>query len=218
MANLKGKVLHSQAREVVANVIRVCDEEAINNAFKVPLKNKTERAMLYTGVGRSTIGKIRKEDQDRRQQNLTTPLSSPGKKRNRTSVVEKVDDVDFRIIRGIIEKFYVEYKIVPTVRKLLSKIREEMNFPYGRESLRKLIKSHGFYWRRSQNRRKILVEKPSILHLRYKYSRAIRQYRSEGRNIVYIDETWADTDLTFKKCWQSEDVFGVVENIGSSGK
>ena len=62
------------------------------------------------------------------------------------------------------------------------------------------------------------MERPSVLHLRYKYIREIRRYRQEGRNIVYLDETWVDNDLTFKKCRQSETVSGVVSNIGSTGK
>jgi hypothetical protein len=32
--------------------------------------------------------------------------------------------------------------------------------------------------------------------------------RSEGRQIFYLDERWVDSNLTFKKCWQSEDVKG----------
>ncbi|XP_050301482.1 uncharacterized protein LOC126739728 [Anthonomus grandis grandis] len=57
-----------------------------------------------------------------------------------------------------------------------------------------------------------------ILHWRYKYINAIQKYRNEGRNIVYIDETWVDNDLTFQKCWQSTDVFGITSNIRASGR
>jgi len=218
MEHLKNKVLEGQTREVIANVIRICDEESANNAFKLPLKNKTERAAMYCGVGRSTIAKIRKEDQDRQKFNPTEPLSTPGKKRKRLSVQEKIDNADFGVIRRIIEKFYTEYKVIPTLGKMLAKIKEEMEFPYERDSLRRLLKHNGFYWRRCQNRRKILMEKPNILHLRYKFLRSIKQYRSEGKNIIYLDETWVDTNLSFKKCWQSENVFGVAENISSSGR
>lgn len=66
--------------------------------------------------------------------------------------------------------------------------------------------------------KKCQMERPTILHWRYKYIKSIRKYRKEGCNIIYIDETWLDNDLTFRKCWQSNDVFGIVNNIRASGK
>lgn len=218
MNYIHGKTLHSQTREVIANVYTVCDEEARNNAFKLPLSRKLDRVALYTGASVSSIKKIHKEDEERRRNNPEQLLSSPGKKRPRLRIVDKVDDADFSIIRRTIEKFYLELRVVPTTRKLLTKLRQDMDFQYSRESLRRLLKSNGFYWRKCQNKRKILVEKPNILHWRYKYIHAIRKYREESRNIVYLDETWVDNDLTFKKCWQSGEVFGVVSNISSTGK
>lgn len=145
-------------------------------------------------------------------------LSSPGKKRSRISKVEQYDDFDFSIVRRIIEKFYLELKQVPTLRKLLRQLRTEINFPFSRETLRRLLKSNGFCWRKCQNKRKILVEKPNILHWRYKYIHTIRKYRAEDRNIIYIDETWVNNDLTVKNCWQSAEVFGVSSSISSTGR
>lgn len=213
-----GKTLRSQTREVIANVYSVCEEEANNDAVKIPLKRKLDRVALYTGASKSSIRRIHDEDEERNRLHRDNLLSSPGKKRPRPTVVQKVDDFDFGIIRRTIEKFYLVFKVVPTTRKLLKELKKEINFPYGRESLRQLLKANGFYWRKCQNKRKILMERPNILHWRYKYIKAIKKYRGEGRNIIYIDETWVDNDLTFKKCWQSDSVFGVVSNISSTGK
>jgi hypothetical protein len=44
----------------------------------------------------------------------------------------------------------------------------------------------------------------------------IKQYREKGRLIVYIDVTWVDSNLTFRKCWQSNDVIGVQKNVNSA--
>jgi hypothetical protein len=41
--------------------------------------------------------------------------------------------------------------------------------------------------------------------------------RSEGRRIFYLDESWVDSNLTFKKCWQSEEVKGLCTD-GNAGK
>lgn len=137
---------------------------------------------------------------ERLRTNPETPLQSPSGKRPRLRIQEKIDDFDFGVIRRMIEKFYLELKVVPTTKKLLEKLRKENIFPYTRDSLRRLLKANGFHWKKCQNKRKILMEKPHILHWRYKYLRAIKKYREQNRNIVYIDETWVDNDLTFKKC------------------
>lgn len=214
---IKNKKLESQTKEIVANLYNVCKEEAQSNQIKLPLKRSFDRAALYTGLSKNTIQRIHREDETRRQENPDQSLSNP-KKKHRPDIKEKIDDADFSVIRRLIQKFYLELKVVPTTRKLLIKIKEEMDFPYGRESLRKLLKGNGFYFKKCQNKRKILVERPNILHWRYKYIRSIKKFREEGRKVFYIDETWVDNDLTFKKCWQSNDVFGTIKNIGSTGR
>lgn len=39
-------------------------------------------------------------------------LSSPGKRRPRPNIIQKIDDFDFGIIRRTINKFYIELKQV----------------------------------------------------------------------------------------------------------
>nr|CAH7753359.1 unnamed protein product [Callosobruchus chinensis] len=119
--------------------------EAANSVLAHPLVARNARAAFYT-IHERTISKIRKEDAGRKRTNPQQQLSSPGKKRPRSLVLEKVEKADFYLIRKIIEKFYCEYKVVPTCRKLLIKVREEMEFSYSRESLRLLLKANGFYW------------------------------------------------------------------------
>ena len=213
-----GKILHSQTREVIANVYRVCEEESQNNALKFPLKRKLERVASYTGVSKSSVKRIRIEDVERTENNPNELLSSPSKKKPRCSAVENIENFEFGIVRRMIEMFYLELKVVPTLKKLLQKLRSEINFPFSRETLRRMLKANGFHWRKCQNKRKLLVERPNILHMRYKYIHAIKKYREEGRNIVYMDETWVDNDLTVQNCWQSAEVVGVMKNISSTGK
>lgn len=47
----------------------------------------------------------------------------------------------------------------------------------------------------------------------------LKKLRNQGKNIYYLDETWLDSNITVKMCWQTE-VFGVQDNypiIISSG-
>ncbi|XP_076545701.1 uncharacterized protein LOC143305550 [Osmia lignaria lignaria] len=74
----------------------------------------------------------------------------------------------------------------------------------------------GFKWRKTNNIRKVLIEKPSIVTWRARYLSDIEYYRQQNRNIVYIDETWVDNTLCFSKCWQSEEILGITRSTSSS--
>ncbi|XP_046145849.1 uncharacterized protein LOC123989194 [Osmia bicornis bicornis] len=74
----------------------------------------------------------------------------------------------------------------------------------------------GYRWKKSTNLRKILVEKSNIVAWRDKYLRAIDSYRRQGKNVIYLDETWVDNTLSFSKCWQSNEEIGVLKNNSSS--
>jgi hypothetical protein len=54
-----------------------------------------------------------------------------------------------------------------------------------------------------------MIERPDIVNWRGRYFVNIKTLRSEGRKIFYLNESWVDSNLTFKKCWQSEEVKGV---------
>lgn len=150
----------------------------------------------------SSIKRIRKESNEAGESSLSTP----GKERHRDKF--EVDDFDRRVIRETISDFYLVQKKVPSVPKLLLAIRERIDFPLQQTTLRSLLHEMGFQWKRCQSRRKILIEKPNIVAWRAKYLRAIKKYRGDNKEIVYIDESWVDNNLTFKKCWQSKEIEG----------
>lgn len=74
----------------------------------------------------------------------------------------------------------------------------------------------GFTWKKSNNVREVLIERRSIVAWKGKYLKAIKFYRNQNRNIVYIDETWVDNTLCFGKCWRSKEKLGVLKNNSSS--
>ena len=91
----------------------------------------------------------------------------------------KIDSFDIDVIRRAVRDFYITEKEVPTVSKLLPVIKEKINFAWGRETLRKILHEIGFTWEKTQNKRKILMERSDIVLLRTKFLRSIRQYRDE---------------------------------------
>lgn len=160
----------------------------------------------FTGVSVRTISRIRKESSESEGSSLSTPRKSrPRPKLN-------VDDFDRRVIRDTIADFYLYEKRVPTGPSLLAAIREKIPFPWKVGTLYKLLHDMGFKWKRCATKRKVLIERPAIVAWRAKYLRAVKHYRSQNKVFVYLDETWIDNNLTFKKCWQREDVQSKVFN------
>ncbi|VEN47722.1 unnamed protein product [Callosobruchus maculatus] len=112
----KGETIRGEAREVIARVIEACDEESRNHALKIPLHAKTERAAYYTGVSTTSIKRIRNENRKRNMEDPGSSLATPGAKRPRLTIEDKIDDFDFRVVRRTIEEFYIEKKLFQHAR------------------------------------------------------------------------------------------------------
>jgi hypothetical protein len=51
-----------------------------------------------------------------------------------------------------------------------------------------------------------LLEGPHFLEWHYSYLIELNELWSEGRKIYYPYMTWIDNSLTFRKCWQADEV------------
>lgn len=218
MESNKGRTIKSDAREIIANVINMCELEAQNNSLKLPLIAKTQRAAAYTGVSQATIKRIKNEDRKRKAENPEKKLLSPGTKRSRLKSEEKLDDFDFQVIRREIEDFYLVKKVVPTVASLLAAVHSKIDFPLSSFTLNKLLRAKGFCWRKCQNKKKVLMERPEIIHWRLTYLRAIKKYQNQQKLIIYLDEMSIENDMTVKKCWENDNELGFKSGVHSSGR
>jgi hypothetical protein len=45
------------------------------------------------------------------------------------------------------------------------------------------------------------------------YLQKIRKFRETAKPVLYLDETWVDANLTFRKCWQNKEVVGITTNV-----
>jgi hypothetical protein len=107
---------------------------------------------------------------------------------------------------------------VPTIPKLLPIIKKEIYFHWGRKSLERIVKSLEFKWRKCQSKRKILIERADTVDWRSRYLVKIKEYREKGHPIFYFDESWVDSNLTFRKYWQNKEVMGVQANMNSGNR
>jgi hypothetical protein len=46
----------------------------------------------------------------------------------------------------------------------------------------------------------------------------MKQLREGGSEIFYLDESWVDSSLTFRKCWQDESDVGVLVYVNAKNR
>lgn len=63
------------------------------------------------------------------------------------------------------------------------------------------MKKLGFRWKKAENNRKFFIEKMEIRNMRINYLRRLHQYRTEGRPIFYMDESYIHSTHTKQKSW-----------------
>lgn len=169
----------------------------------------------FKGVSESTIRRIVDEGMKNEGKFVT-----PGKHR-KGRPTKHIDDFELCAIRQKVQFFYTVQKEVPTLRKLLAVVKEDLNFDGSHELLRKILISIGFKYKKCQSNRLALIEKPSIASKREYYLKHILENRrlpeELQKNIIYLDESYIHESYNVTKCWQSTNIAGVQQNV-SKGK
>jgi hypothetical protein len=138
-ARKQGETVHSVAGEVIASLVKLCDDEGRRKQLTFPLTRATDRAARYTGVSTTLIKTIRRQSKDRDEKGTVSPLHTPGKHRPRPAHRNVTTDAfDRSIIRRTVQEFYVTQNKVPSCPKLLPVIKHKIDFPWGVHSLRNM--------------------------------------------------------------------------------
>ncbi|KAK9709442.1 hypothetical protein QE152_g26600 [Popillia japonica] len=123
----KGRILHSQAREIIANVLQFIKDEAakrkVQKCCTIPITNFKERLIAATKIAERTYRDIIKEADDVRS-GAASGFSSPSKKRKRPSPKSSMPERETEVIRTIVHNFYVTEKRRPTLKGIYDKIKE----------------------------------------------------------------------------------------------
>lgn len=194
------KVLHSQSREIVANVVKFMTDEAEKGVFIIDPKKIIERVSAATGVSKRSITRIKKEAIVV-SEGSSSYFSTPKKHPVRPKPVSGIDDFDVCVIRRIVNNFYVQEKCLPTVNKILKKLADDNIFHGSSRTLRRVLHDIGFKWSRIKPNRSIITERHDIQYQKFIYLKRISDFRKEGRPIVYIDETYIDSSHSQSKGW-----------------
>ncbi|VEN52190.1 unnamed protein product, partial [Callosobruchus maculatus] len=165
----------------------------------VPLNNLFERVVKATGVSLSTVQRVVKENASKP---AGTKFTSPRKTINKPSPKSSVDQFDEEIIRSVLYKFVHIHKRRPTMQAVYQAVINDGVALRGKlTSFKKIVHKLGFRWRKTEDNRKLLIEKTDIRAKRTEYLRKLKSYKEQGRNIVYSDETYIHSSHTVPKSW-----------------
>ncbi|KAG8294839.1 hypothetical protein J6590_093811 [Homalodisca vitripennis] len=184
-SKLDGKVLKSQTREVISNVMDFMSREGKEGTFVIDPKKVRERVATAVGVSRRTLTRISAEK--RKLAETTTSFETPNKVRKVPKKLTGLDDFDLGVIRRTINNFYLTEKCLPTLKKICSKLESEIHFTGSISSLRRIVRKMGYRWRKTKSNKHILMETQDVAYKRFVYLRKIQEYRKEKRPIVFTD-------------------------------
>ena len=137
----------------------------------------------------------------------TVQRACKGKKEKRTrSTTVHFDDFSKKALSRLILGFYKRNPpVIPTLNIIHSEAMDIPDFPQcGRSTLRKVMLKIGFVCRNRSGKMNV-YSRLDVVANRHRYLRAIRQYRDEGYEIFYQDESYCNTNHTVGEIWQLTD-------------
>ncbi|CAF4824208.1 unnamed protein product [Pieris macdunnoughi] len=161
---------------------------------------------------KTSIASVRNISNQAKSSDLITVFRTPGKTRSRTKPVTNIDNFD-QVIKRTVHNFHKTNNELPTIGKLKKQLEDDINFKGLERSLRRIVKSLGFRWKNTENNRKVLIETSNIRLQRIEYLRKIKQYRQEGKPIVYTDESCVDSSHSSSKAWTDGTTKGLKKPI-----
>ncbi|PZC75444.1 uncharacterized protein LOC110378644 [Helicoverpa armigera] len=153
----KKEAIEGQAREIIFKVIKFFESEKQNRGYAYPVENVVKRACAATGLSESTIKRIKRDGL--RAEATQTKIAGPKKKRVRKTKVQ-LDYFQLCALRGIVNSYSVR-KEVPTLGKILTAAKHELNYRGGKESLRLiLLNKLGIKFKKCEKKNKKPPEQP----------------------------------------------------------
>ena len=130
---------------------------------------------------------------------FATPEKHKGSTTNR-NWKNNIDSFTLGVLRNIVHEFFARNE-PPVLRSLLPVIKHRLGdeFPFERETLRKIMHTLRFVYTTDGRNFRILYERPDIIQWRIRYLEQKHQYELEGRSFCFLDETWLFAKISVKK-------------------
>lgn len=111
---VSGKIIDSQARELISNVLDFMKKEA-TEGLTIPLTNFKQRLLLATKISDKTYRSICKE-KNMLDVGAKCSFSSPKRTRRKKNSPKLFNDEQIRILKNAIYNFYVTEKKSPSLK------------------------------------------------------------------------------------------------------
>lgn len=111
---ISGKIIHSQAREVIANVLEFMKKEA-SGEIAIPVANFKQRLIMATGISEKTYRNICKES-IKVQTQPSGFFPSPIKTKEKKSFPDSYREGQLASIRDVIYNYYIIEKRRPSLK------------------------------------------------------------------------------------------------------
>jgi transposase len=158
----------------------------------IGLNRVQDRVSATLGIGRTTLNKLLTRDD----------LPKPGEAMKRAREM-CITDEDLRRVRPAFMSLLRKKEHV-TLTKLQKELASDTSnpWPWGRTSLWKILKRIGFeFSSRQKGYYARLRENPDNIALRGAYLTKLEEYKEQSRQIVYMDESWINKNITPKYVW-----------------
>ncbi|XP_060881664.1 uncharacterized protein LOC132953146 [Metopolophium dirhodum] len=185
----------SRQRVMIVNIYK----DIISDTPDKKYVDVINRIRELTGLEKNTIQKTISEYK------TTKTVSSPNRKRLKTSLFQKIDDLDRTGIRRKIHSVWLNCEL-PTIDRILLDVNADPSLPnFKRTSLYCVIKKLDFVFTK-RKRCSVLTEREDLIVWRRRYLYDVRKYRAEGRTIYYLDDTWLNTGDCVDRVWKDNTV------------
>ena len=151
---------------------------------------------MTLGISRKSINKIKKDDSAEPTTSLTKTDRSQAKRKH----TAKVDSFDIYVIRTAVTELIQDNKTI-SLKSLCAYLKDKKGINVSKFVLWKNLHKLGFKYGRVERNTMGLLERPDIVKKRISYLRSIQRYREARRPIVYLDETWVDTNCYPRFQW-----------------
>lgn len=200
----QNKDYHVQTQRLILNIFEALKKEYCDKSENCIINKIMELTKLsYSGIYRVI-----------KAGNVTDRYV---KRKRQGQRLKPVDEACKDVIRRIIYNFYGSNQ-VPTLQLIREKLMDYPDYNYkSLGSLRNILLHCGFKYKRINNRMSIM-ESLRIVRLRQEYLRKIKEFRYQGRNIIFLDETWFDTHDIVKYGWVDESKNCCLNTPCSRGK
>ena len=211
--------LHSQAKQVIFDVRQFFQKEKEYGSILIPITQVNRRTAVAARVCEKTVEKISREGRENAENQAPKKFTSPKKRqRSKPITADFFDNFNEGVLHRTVLRFY-ERKEIPTLEKIHEEVKNSIEYPGSRESLRQVLKKIGFRFA-THNGRKFLLERNDVQYARDKFLREMRKHWAD-KHIVYLDETWVNQNHTVSKCWITENAgqaTGVRVPTGKGGR